>query len=125
VNTNTTTPAIDGKPRRQDDGSYVTRCMTLLDGKIANITYRTTKGKDPYSSATLWRTTATVSHLPGFDRGEYKVRLYGGRIRAFVKVALTKKEATDVFRLTREGFITDGDFAILARHKKETQGTPQ
>ena len=125
MNTNTTTPAIDGKPRRQDDGSYTTRCVTLLDGKIATITYRTTKGQSLYSSATRWMTTATVSLFEG-DGKEYRVRHYATNIGAFaIKVTLTKGEATNVYRLTREGFITHGDFAILARHKKETQGDHQ
>lgn len=102
------TPNPDGKIHRHPEGGYYIQCATLLDDKPAVVTFRIRKGYGAY-----WATEATVRYaledapsLPVFATP------HGSRV---VKNGFTKREAAEVYRQVREGYVSRGKAAYGSR----------
>jgi len=103
----------DGKVHRHPDGGYTLARATLLDGRLATVTYRTIKGSCGGGSSPYWVTEATVAFYEG-DGTQYPVHTSKHGLRT-VKNGFTKKQALDVFHLSHEGFVLRGGVAVRAR----------
>ena len=103
----------DYKVHRHPDGGYTLSCVTLLDGKLATVSYRTIKGQNGGRQTPYWVTEATVSKWRG-DGTQYPVHTSKHGLRT-VKNGFSKKQALDVFHLNREGFVLRGDVAVRAK----------
>lgn len=93
-----TTIKPDGKVHRHPHSGYVIQCATLLDGAPAVVTFRVHKGQGQY-----WATEATIRLVDGSGKDLFVSRPDGGRV---VQNGFTKKQACDVFRQVRDGYVT-------------------
>ena len=106
---NNATISPDGKFHRHPDGGYYCGCITTLDGAPAVIVFRTVKGQNGGGRDPYWATTATVRPYP--DAGAGELPALGREGSPIIKNGFTKKQATDVYRVVRGGFVTDGTVA--------------
>lgn len=103
----------DGKVHRHPDGGYTLACATLLDHKLATVTYRTIKGQNGGSKTPYWVTEATVAFYEG-DGTQYPVHTSKHGLQT-VKNGISKRQALDVAYLNQEGFVLRGNVAVRAK----------
>ena len=116
----TTNP--DGKVHRHPEGGYCLQCSTLLDDKLAVVTFRTTKGQNGGSKAPYWVTEASVT-LALEDAPSLPV--YASKHGSLVvKNGFSKRQALDVYHLVREGYVSRGDVAYRAKFAPQEETTP-
>lgn len=115
MNTKTTNP--DGKVHRHPEGGYYLQCSTLLDDKLAVVTFRIHKGTNGGSSEPYWVTTATIQ--PSLDAGPELPVYATPHGSLVVKNGFTKRQAADVYHHVRDGYVTRGDVAYRAKFAPE------